>query len=98
MPPYPGLRHSMKVNKLVNNTEETNNVEDDPDDWAAQYQEYLDENDVLETEDEDDKKDVDSDDENPEEEDWAVQYARYCEEKESEFFESIKIREEDNLA
>ena len=98
MPPFPGLRHSIEVNKLVNNIEETNNVEDAPDDWAAQYQEYLEENEVLESGDNDDKKDIDSDDEDMEEEDWALQYAKYCEEKEREFFESIKKSAEDNLA
>jgi hypothetical protein len=50
------------------------------DDWAVQYQEYLDEN-AVESGIDGDVKDVDA-----EVEDWAVQYARYCEGKEGEFF------------
>ena len=50
----------------------------DYDDWAAQYQEYLDENVV--------QAGIDADIKDEEVDDWTVQYAKYCEERESEFF------------
>ncbi|KAL3807978.1 hypothetical protein ACHAXA_000948 [Cyclostephanos tholiformis] len=50
----------------------------DSDDWAAQYQEYLDENVV--------QAGIDADIKDEEVDDWTVQYAKYCEERESEFF------------
>mmetsp|Transcript_17931 Transcript_17931/g.38753 ORF Transcript_17931/g.38753 Transcript_17931/m.38753 type:complete len:91 (+) Transcript_17931:190-462(+) len=89
MPPYPGLRHSMEVN----NEKETHDSKDDSEDWAAQYQAYLNEEEV-ENEDESDKKNVTIVGvEELEGEDWAVQYAKHCEEKEREYFESNKIKE-----
>lgn len=92
MPPYPGLRHSMELQ--ANDKAETIGTDDDADDWAAQYQAYLDEKELEHEVGADEKHlDVDKDDEALEGEDWAVQYAKYCEEKEREFFESYKIKE-----
>lgn len=89
MPPYPGLRHSMEVN--TNIREDTHGpVEED--DWADEYQAYL-EKQELETEanqKESDNKDAVVEED---EEDWAMQYAKHCEEKEEEFFDSYKTKE-----
>ena len=62
----------------------------DSDDWAAQYQAYLDENEFGIELRGDRKTDV----EDVEVEDWAVQYAKHCEETEVEFFASQKTTEE----
>mmetsp|Transcript_11289 Transcript_11289/g.24455 ORF Transcript_11289/g.24455 Transcript_11289/m.24455 type:complete len:89 (-) Transcript_11289:29-295(-) len=87
MPPYPGMRHSMELRRIVDE-EETIDTRDDPDDWAAQYQAYLDEEE-LENEEAKGSQNKGADiDQALEGEDWAVQYAKYCEEKEREFFES----------
>lgn len=61
---------------------------EDSEDWAAQYQAYLDEIEV-EKKIEVDLKDV----QHVKVEDWALQYAQYCEEKEREFFGSRKTTE-----
>ena len=92
MPPYPGTRQSMEVQG--NKKEESNDTKDDTDDWAAQYEAYLEEKE-LGNEDKVDQKqiDMDNDDEGLEGEDWAAQYAKHCEEKEREFFESKKKKE-----
>lgn len=90
MPPYPGLRHSMEVKERKDSEED-----DADDDWAAQYQAYLEEKE-LETEDTSDQKDAEKNSGNDvvlEEEDWAIQYAKHCEEQEREFFGSNKIKE-----
>jgi len=79
----------------VGEDEESNNdTKDDPDDWAAQYEAYLDGKE-LENEEKADQKhmDMDNNDEGSEGEDWAAQYAKHCEEKEKEFFESKKSKE-----
>ena len=96
MPPYQGLRQSMEV-RTGEGTENAENdaEEDDSEDWGAQYQAYLDEqelerDDALAT-----NEPVKSNDaEVIEGEDWAIQYAEYCEEKERDFFESNRIKEE----
>jgi hypothetical protein len=61
-------------------------------DWAVQYQAYLDEKDAMLNED---GEDVPSRQGNksPQGEDWAVQYAEYCIEKEKEFFQYNQIKE-----
>ena len=93
MPPYPGLRHSMEVN--TNIREDTHGPGEEGEkenDWAADYQAYLEEQE-LETEanqkETDNKNAVVEEDE----EDWAIQYAKHCEEKEKEFFDSYKTKE-----
>lgn len=95
MPPYPGLRHSMEVYSSMEEEKDAHEKEDDPDDWANQYQAYLDEQESLENEDAINQKDIITLDEAEEleGEDWAIQYAKYCEEKEREFFESNKTNE-----
>lgn len=45
MPPYPGLRHSMEVMKMNDNMRAKSGSED----WAAQYQAYLDGKEVAST-------------------------------------------------
>ena len=80
MPPYPGLRHCMEVQ---------NDKLEDEDDWAAQYQAYLDEKDAVDTIEKVSSKREDVVDG----EDWAVQYVEYCTEKEKAFFESNQTKE-----
>jgi hypothetical protein len=62
-------------NGTCNNVE---NNKDSTEDWATQYQNYL--NKKADKQ----KEDVKSIEE---EEDWAVQYAKYCDEKEKNFFQ-----------
>ncbi|KAL7540009.1 hypothetical protein ACHAXR_009788 [Thalassiosira sp. AJA248-18] len=95
MPPYPGLRHSMEVYSSIGEEKDAHEKEDDPDDWANQYQAYLDEQESLDNEDAINQKDIITldEDEELEGEDWAIEYAKYCEEKEREFFESNKTNE-----
>lgn len=85
MPPYPGLRHCMEVS----------NLDDVPgqEDWALQYQAYLDEKDASLDKEDDDKVPSKEEKNSPQGEDWAVQYAQYCIEKEKEFFESNRSQE-----
>ena len=96
MPPYPGLRHTMEV-LTGEGMENANNdaEEDDAEDWGAQYQAYLDEQELerddASTRNEPAKKD---EAEALEGDDWAIQYAKHCEEKEREFFEQNRIKEE----
>ena len=71
---------------------------DKSDDWALEYQAYLDEQEQLEKENENNLEDLaisDKHEEKEEEhkEDWAVQYQAYCEEKERKFFDNYKIKE-----
>ena len=71
--------------------EETKNLEKEEEDWAAQYQAYLDEKETTE-------KHIDKNaSNNPESdvldgEDWAIQYAEYCAQKEKEFFEANRVQ------
>jgi hypothetical protein len=67
--------------------------EEDEEDWALQYQAYLDEKDVLLNEDDDDKVPSKQEKSSPQGQDWAVEYAQYCIEKEKEFFESNRSKE-----
>lgn len=91
MPPYPGLRHCMEItNEPVRSDEVYENTDDD-EDWGAQYQAYLDEQDAL-IEDETGKRTETQGD--IEGEDWAVQYAEYCIEKEKDFFETNPLKHE----
>ena len=89
MPPYPGLRHSMEVN--TNIREDTHGTGEE-EDWAAEYQAYL-EKQELETEANIKKSDNKDAVVEEDEEDWAMQYAKHCEEKEEEFFDSYKTKE-----
>mmetsp|Transcript_42555 Transcript_42555/g.89298 ORF Transcript_42555/g.89298 Transcript_42555/m.89298 type:complete len:121 (-) Transcript_42555:84-446(-) len=93
MPPYPGTRQSIEVNNIGNKQEKTLDAEEDSEDWAAQYQAYLEEQENVEDADQKGADDNDDDGEIVEGEDWAVQYAQHCEEKEKEFFRSYKIKE-----
>ena len=82
---------------MSNEKETAHDTTDDSDDgWAAQYQEYLDEQEP-ENENKRERNDdlgANNDDiEDPEDEDWAVQYAKHCEEKERKIFESMNIKE-----
>jgi hypothetical protein len=73
MPPYEGVSQVVEVaNGLVDNKE----------DWGAQYQAY------LEEQESDEKGEAKTG--SNEDEDWAVQYQAHVEEKEKEFFESNK--------
>ena len=80
MPRYPGTRQSVEMIELDKNGT-CNNVENNKDsteDWATQYQDY------LNKKADEQKEEVKS---SEEEEDWAVQYAKYCYEKEKDFFQ-----------
>ncbi len=91
MPRYPGTRQTMEVKIDSGRKEETpDDAGVDSDDWAAQYQAYLDENEFGIELRGDRKTDV----EDVEVEDWAVQYAKHCEETEVEFFASQITTEE----
>lgn len=93
MPPYPGLRHSMEV-QVETRKGKVNTHDETEEDWATQYQAYLDEQEALGNEEENDAEVMaKEDDEGHVEEDWAVQYAAYCEEKERDFFEANKTKE-----
>lgn len=93
------LDSGVKKNGRNNATEEGS----DDEDWAVQYQEYLEEKErndreqakVMDSErDGGEEEEEEEDTEDDEEEDWALQYAKYCEEKEREFFESIRTNKE----
>ena len=75
-PPYGGVSQVVEV---------ANDVED----WGAQYQAYLEEQD-QESENESDEKEESKKIESNEDDDWAIQYQAHVEEKEKEFFESNK--------
>eukprot|EP00956_Cyclotella_meneghiniana_P010149 scaffold13986_cov58-Cyclotella_meneghiniana.AAC.3 len=91
MPPYPGLRHCMEITNEPVRSDEVNENTDDDEDWAAQYQAYLDEQDALKEDETVEKTETQG---NIEGEDWAVQYAEYCMEKEKEFFETNPLKHE----
>eukprot|EP00970_Alexandrium_tamarense_P004588 scaffold766_cov210-Alexandrium_tamarense.AAC.37 len=97
MPPYPGLRHSMEISNITPQKDEAiKTLEDDgvEEDWAAQYQEYLNEKEAHVLDEGDDPRDSNNAVEVKEEDDdWGAQYAKYCTEKENEFFDSYKIKE-----
>ena len=77
MPPYPGLRHSIEVHDATPNSE----------DWASQYQAYLEGKEVAPEMNRDPKTlPAPANRYDLEEESWAVQYAKYCEEKERDLF------------
>jgi hypothetical protein len=65
----------------------------DEDDWAAQYQAYLDEKDTIENQ-ESEGATATNDKKVTNEEDWAVQYAEYCIEKEKDFFASYPLQKD----
>ena len=93
MPPYPGLRHSMEVNTNIRvDTHGPGEEEEKADDWAAEYQAYLEKQELAT---EANQKETDNKDAvvEEDEEDWAIQYAKHCEEKEKEFFDSYKTKE-----
>jgi hypothetical protein len=90
MPRYPGTRQSVEIIELEK--KETGNAAgkiDDlkEEDWATQYQDYL--NEKLTGLRTDDHEDVKS---GEEEEDWAVQYANYCDEKEKDLFQQSSCK------
>ena len=87
IPRYPDTRQTMEVK--IDGGKETRDAGVNSEDWAAQYQAYLDENED-EIEIDGDLKDV----EDVEGENWSIQYAKYCEEKERKFFGSRKTTEE----
>ena len=72
MPRYPGTRQTMEVK--IDGRKETHDAGIDSDEWAAQYQAYLDENEVVIEMKGDRNMDVGD----VEVEDWAVQYAEHC--------------------
>ena len=79
MPPYEGVSQVVEVaNGLVDNKE----------DWGAQYQAYLEEQEFKSENESDEKGESKEIERNGE--DWAVQYQAHVEEKEKEFFESNK--------
>lgn len=91
MPRYPGTRQTMEIKIDGGRKKETrDDAGVDSDDWAAQYQAHLDENEFGIEMRGDRKTDVGD----AEVEDWAVQYAKHCEETEAEFFASRKTTEE----
>lgn len=75
----------MEVPIEENDSIQPSETDSDEEDWAAQYQAYLDE---KESTDQDDTKQPSKVGEVPVGEDWAIQYAEYCTEKEKEFFET----------
>jgi hypothetical protein len=95
MPPYPELRHCMEVgNGLISDSQSKAEVKSvDEDDWAAQYQAYLDEKDTIENQ-ESEGATATNDKKVTNEEDWAVQYAEYCIEKEKDFFASYPLQKD----
>jgi len=78
--PYTGISQVMEL---------ANGVEYDEEDWGAQYQAYLEEQE-LKSENESDEKGKTKKIESNEDDDWAVQYQAHVEEKEKEFFEPNK--------
>lgn len=92
MPPYPGLRHCMELSIGVSSdgsktSKSKQETIADEDDWAAQYQAYLDEKDACINQQEEAEIQKEERVLKGEDWDWAVQYAEYCIEKENEFFE-----------
>ena len=77
MPDYPDVSQIVEI---------ANDVEDNEEDWGAQYQAYLEEQELKNESDEKGEAKGGSN----EDEDWAVQYQAHVEEKEKEFFESNK--------
>ena len=91
MPRYHGTRQTVEIKIDGGRKKETHDDAGvDSDDWAAQYQTYLDGNEFGIEMRGDRKTDVGD----AEVEDWAVQYANHCEETEAEFFASRKTTEE----
>jgi hypothetical protein len=89
MPHYPGLRHSMEVVQIKDSVRgNSHDATPDSEDWAAQYQAYLEGKEVApETMNCDPTTlPTTADRSDSEEESWAVQYAKYCEEKERDLF------------
>ena len=88
MPPYPEVRQCIELSNSSNEKVKVleHNMSDKEEDWAAQYQAYLDEKDAC-IGDQTDEKLADGGD-------WAEQYAAYCAEKEKAFFESYQVKEE----
>jgi hypothetical protein len=72
----------------IDDGKKTRDAAVESEDWAIQYQAYLDEIEV-ENKIDGDLKDV----EHVKVEDWTLQYAQYCEEKEREFFGPRKTTE-----
>jgi len=60
------------------------------DDWAIQYQAYLDNKEAIVDEQENYSLENQNDKKVLKGEDWAVQYAEYCVEKENEIFSSYQ--------
>lgn len=94
MPPYPGVRQSMEVKKTKSKVQAATSESED---WAAQYQAYLEEKEVA-SEVNRDHSDLSNtaDVSETEEESWTVQYAKYCEEKERDLFGWEAQHSEDN--
>ena len=79
MPPYGGVSQVVEI---------ANDVEDNEEDWGAQYQAYLKEQELKSENDISEEKGEAKGE--SKEEDWAIQYQAHVEEKEKEFFESNK--------
>jgi len=77
----------MEVVQMKNTTAKVQDAKSDSEDWAAQYQAYLEEKEVA-SEVNRDHIDLSNtaDVSETEEESWTVQYAKYCEEKERDLF------------
>ena len=89
MPPYPGLRHSMEVLQIKESAREnSHDATPDSEDWAAQYQAYLEGKEVAPETTNCGPTTLPTtvDRSVSEEESWAVQYAKYCEGKERDLF------------
>ncbi len=87
MPAFPGLRHSMEVqNDNTTDAHLHDAVASDLEDWATQYQSYLDEKDVAEKYCDHEYLTMNADSSAAEGESWAVEYATFCEEKERSLF------------
>lgn len=83
MPPYHGMRHSMEVGQIRTPHDATPTSED----WAAQYQAYLEEKGVaFETNSDRNILPKTAIVSELEEESWTVEYAKYCEERERDLF------------
>lgn len=89
MPPYPGLRHCMEIanERMSSLSDKVDDSSQDDQDWAVQYQAYLDEQDAMQQHEHQGTAEIQG-------EDWAVQYAEHCMEKEKEFFETNPLKHE----
>lgn len=101
MPPYPGVRQVMEITANTGNTVApttiSDGIENNDDDWAAQYASYCEEKEKEEFKSSNNNKDkLEANHHNQsneeEDDDWALQYQNHCTEKEA------KLREKEELA